>query len=86
MIPIDSKCYVKKNGVGLVEAVCNDKPMGGVSLSYCVRLSKAPDTLQWFPSDEVTAYDEPKKEKVKDKSSSEEKPKHTRKRTYSRGD
>lgn len=59
MIPLNTKCYVKNRGIGVVEAICNDKPNVGVSFSYCVRLKKNPLNLHWFGWDEVTAYDGP---------------------------
>jgi hypothetical protein len=62
MLQIHDRCYVNGNGPGTVEAVCNDKPKGGVSISYCVRLDKESSKLQWFDWYKVEHYDDPKKD------------------------
>jgi hypothetical protein len=73
MIPLYSKCYVDQQGVGFVEAVCNDKPMGGTCWSYCVRLSKSPQKLTWFSCHEVSVYDGPNEEEDNDQAEDQDK-------------
>ena len=67
MLPLNCKCLVRNKGFGRVEAICNDKPNGGVSFSYLVRLDKEPVKLHWFERELVRQCeelnDEPKKPK-----------------------
>jgi len=81
MIPLNTKCYVENEGVGLVEAVCNDRPGTGISFSYCVRLRKSPQKLRWFPSFEVDAYDGPDEEE-ESKSSKGDKRKRNKRKSH----
>ena len=75
MIPLYSKCYVEKEGIGQVEAVCNDSPNGGMNLSYCVRLRKNKNSLAWFEADKVDVYNGPDEEEDKDKTENQGKTK-----------
>jgi hypothetical protein len=69
MIPLYAKCYVEKQGVGVVEAISNDKPAGGVKFSYCIRLKKSPQKLRWFSQHEVTVHEGPDEEEEASSSS-----------------
>ena len=73
MIPLYSQCYVEKEGVGKVEAVCNDKPSNGISFSYCVRLRKNPNKLRWFEASEVNAHDGSDEEEDNDQAENQNK-------------
>jgi hypothetical protein len=74
MLPVYGRCHVRGYGIGRIEAVCNDKPNGGVGLSYCVRLNKEPNKLQWFDQFKVNYYDGPdtKEDKNQTKTTSED--------------